>query len=211
MLYKLVIFDMDGVLFDFENFWIKLHEALGTLVEGKKLTKQYLDSDFNMLVDAVVVNLWAGKDAKQYYDLVESIEYLPGVKETFDFVHKKGYSSAIVSGSSIDVAKRVQKDHGAMHLFANELVIKDGKITKESYWPVAEGTKEKAEIITKLCKDLDISRLECIYIGDSKKDIEAFKIVGKSIAFNSTCPELKAIATHVVDSKNLTDVIQYLE
>ncbi|MBI4450914.1 hypothetical protein HY642_02985 [Candidatus Woesearchaeota archaeon] len=38
---KLVVFDMDGVLFQHHNFWIELHKALGTWEEGKLLTQKY--------------------------------------------------------------------------------------------------------------------------------------------------------------------------
>jgi phosphoserine phosphatase len=209
--YKLIIFDMDGVLFKYENFWMKLHESLGTLKEGKILTEQYLHTDYDRLVAEVVAKLWLGKDAKKYYELVDSYNYLQGVKETLDYVHSKKYLTAIVSGSSMDVAKRVQKDYGIDFLYANELIIKDGKISGEFRWAVGAGKENKARIIQELCKKLSISPYECIYIGDSNFDIEAFKEVGKSIAFNSSSKELKAIATHIVDSDNLSDVIKYLE
>ena len=90
---------------------------------------------------------WKGKDAKPYYDLINSLKYLPGVKETLNYVKKKGLITTIVSASSIDVARRIQKDFGIDHIFANELVIKDGKIAGEFIWPIGEGTEKKAEII----------------------------------------------------------------
>ena len=60
-----------------------------------------------------------------------------------------------------------------------------------------------------LCRDLGIQTKETIYIGDSDADIEAFKEVGLSIAFNSKSDELKKVATHIVDSNNLSDIIPY--
>ncbi|MGV8169644.1 MAG: HAD family hydrolase [Candidatus Nanoarchaeia archaeon] len=210
MKYKLLIFDIDGVIFKDPNFWMEVHRKFGTLDQGKVLTKKYLSSDYSRLVEEVVVKLWKGKDAAPYYELINSLEYLKGVRETFEFAKQKKYLTALVSASSIDLAKRVQKDFEVNYIFANELVIKEGKVSGEFVWPIGEGTKEKAEIIRKLCRDIGISEKECIYIGDSKKDIDAFREVGKSIAFNSTSEELKKAATHVVDSDNLSDVIKYL-
>ena len=201
---------MDGVIFKPKDFWMELHQKFGTLEQGKILTKKYLHTDYNKLVEEVVHKLWKGKDAKPYYELVNSLEYLPGVKKTFDYVKKKGLITAIVSASSIDVARRVQKDFGIDHIFANELVIKDGKIAGEFIWPLGAGKEKKAEIIKNLCNNLDISTKECIYVGDEKIDIEAFKEVGLSIAFNSKSDELKKVATHLVDSNNLSDIIHYL-
>ncbi len=210
MSFKLICFDMDGVIFRDINFWIELHKRFGTEEEGKILTEKYLHTDYDRLVKEVVVKLWKGKDAKPYYDLVNEREYLPGVAETFEHVKNKGYITAIVSGSSIDAVRRVQKDHGVDHIFANELIIRDGKVAGEFVWPIGAGKRKKSDIIHNLCNDLNISPKECIYIGDTESDIEAFKVVGLSIAFNSTSEELKKHATRVVDSNNLSDTIKFI-
>ncbi|HIH25823.1 HAD family phosphatase [Candidatus Woesearchaeota archaeon] len=210
MNYKLICFDIDGVIFKDVNFWMELHKSFNTLEQGKILTEKYLHSDYPRLVEEVVVNLWKGRDAKPYFDLVNSLEYLPGVKQMFDYVKSKGFISALISASSIEVARRVQKDFGVDHIFANELIIRDNKVSGEFLWPLGAGKEKKADIIRNLCNDLNISPNETIYIGDSDKDIEAFKEVGLSIAFNSNCKELKDIATFVVDSDNLSKVLKYL-
>lgn len=210
MSYKLICFDLDGVIFKDTNFWIELHKAFGTLEEGKKLTEKYLYTDYDRLVEEVVVRLWKGRSAKPYFDLVNSLKYLPGVKETFRYVKQKGLITAIISASSIEACRRVDKDFSIDHIFANELIIRDGKVAGEFVWPIGAGKEKKAEIITDLCKDLEISPKECIYVGDHDTDIEAFKEVGLSIAFNSKSEELKKVATYVVDSNNLADIIQHL-
>jgi phosphoserine phosphatase len=208
---KLVIFDMDGVIFNDTNFWLLLHEVFGTLDEGNKLTKKYLHTNYDKLVEEVVKKLWIGKDANPYYALINSMKYLNGVRETFDYIKDKKYLTAIVSGSSIDVAKRVQKDFNVDFIFANELVIKNGKVSGEFNWPIGVGKENKAMIIRDLCKKLKLSTKDSIYIGDSDADIEAFKEVGVSIAFNSNSTELKKRATYVVEGNNLLDVIKYLK
>lgn len=205
-----IIFDMDGVIFQDINFWMELHKKFGTLEEGKELTKKYLHDNYDKLVEEVVVKLWKGRDAQPYYDLVKSIPYMLGVKEVFTYVKKKGYITALISASSLDLARRAQHDLGFDHIFANELVIRDGKISGEFIWPVGAGKHKKAEIIRQLCKDLGISEKECIYIGDSETDIEAFQEVGLAIAFNPQSTELEKVADYVVKSKTLADILSYL-
>ena len=202
---------MDGVIFKDINFWIELHKKFGTLEQGIKLTEKYLHHNYEKLVEEVVVKLWKGKNAKPYFELVNSIEYLSGVQKVFKHVKKQDWITAIISASSIDVARRVQHDHGVDHLFANELVIKDGKVSGDFIWPIGAGKHKKAEIIHHLCKDLKLKPTEVIYIGDSDTDIEAFQEVGLSIAFNSQSEQLKKVATHVVESNNLADVLPYLK
>jgi phosphoserine phosphatase len=210
MTHKLVCFDMDGVIFKDINFWMELHKKFGTSEQGIELTKKYLHTDYDRLVEEVVVKLWKGKDAKPYFDLVNSIEYLPGVKETFNHLKTRGYMTAIISASSIDVARRVQKDYGVDHIFANELVIKDGKVAGEFVWPIGAGKEKKAQIIQDLCSNLGIPPKDVIYVGDSDTDIEAFKEVGISIAFNSSSKELKKVSKYKVNTHNLADVIQHI-
>lgn len=202
---------MDGVIFKDVNFWMELHKVFGTLEQGKELTKKYLHTDYNKLVEEVVVKLWKGKDAKPYYNLVNGLEYLDGVKIVFKEIKKRDIITAIISASSIDVARRVQRDYGVDHIYANELVIKNGKVSGEFIWPIGEGREKKPEIIKHLCSDMGINLKEVIYVGDTETDIEAFKIVGKSIAFNSSSEELKKTANHVVDSNNLSNILKYLD
>lgn len=211
MKYKLICFDMDGVIFEPVNFWLELHKAFETLEEGKKLTEKYLHSDYNKLVEEVVVRLWKGKDAKPYYKLVKSVKYMKGAKKLFEKVKSRDLITAIITSGSIDMARRAQRDFGIDHIFANELVIKKGKVSGEFIWPIGAGKHLKTKIIKDLCSDLKIKPKECIYIGDSDTDLEAFKVVGLSIAFNSSSEKLKKAATHVVDSRNLADVIKYIQ
>ena len=202
---------MDGVLFKDTNFWMKLHEVFDTLEDGKKLTKKYLYTDYNMLVKEVVGRLWKGRNADPYFKLVNDYQYLPGVKEVFDFIKQHNLITAIVSGGNIDVARRVQHDYGVDHIYANGLVVENNIVTGEFIWPVAHGREKKAEIIQHLAKDLNISLQEVVYIGDSETDIEAFKEVGLAIAFNTDCEELKEVANHVVEGNNLKEIVPLFE
>lgn len=210
-MFKLICFDMDGVFFKDINFWLEVHKSFNTLEEGKILTEKYLHSDYNKLVEEVVHKLWRGKDATPYTKLVQSIEYLPGVEKTLKFVHTKKITTAIISASSIDVAKRVQKEYGIDYIFANELVIKNNKVSGEFVWPIGAGFGEKNKVLKKLCKSLNISLKEVIYVGDSYKDIPMFKEVGFSIAFNSDSKDLKEVASVVVDSNDLSKIIPILK
>lgn len=208
---KLICFDLDGVIFKDINFWMELHKKFGTLDEGKILTEKYLHTDYDTLVAEVVGKLWKGRDAQLYYELVASLEYLPGVAKTFAALKKKGVVTAIISASSLDCARRVQSDFGVDHLFANELVIRDGKITGEFVWPIGAGKHKKAEITRHLREDLGVDKKECVFVGDSETDIEAFSEVGLSIAFNCLSEKVKLAAQAVVEGNNLTLILPLIK
>ena len=208
---KLICFDMDGVIFEPKNFWIELHKAFGTLEEGTRLTNTYLHTDYDRLVQEVVQRLWKGREAQPYYHLVNSIKYLPGVKEVFTEIKKQDWLTAIISSASIDLARRAQHDLGIDFIYANELVIKNNLVTGEFIWPLGAGKEKKAQIIKHLCQDLQIAPEEVIFIGDSDTDIEAFKFVGRAISFNSHSPQLDEVATHIVKDHDLRKVLPHLK
>jgi HAD superfamily phosphoserine phosphatase-like hydrolase len=210
MRYKLIAFDMSGVIFKDINFWMTLHERFGTLKKGRELTDKYLYTDYKRLVDEVVVKLWKGKDAAPYFALVESMTYLDGVEETLRAVKKKGYITAIISASCLDAARRVQKDFGIDCIFANGLLIRDGKVSGDFVWPIGAGNERKAEALRSLCSQLGIAVEESIFVGDSNTDLEAFRAAGLSIAFNSSSDDLKAVADKIVEGDDLSDILEHV-
>ncbi len=206
---KLIIFDMDGVLFEHKNFWLELHKALGTLEEGTKLTHKYLHQDYAKLVNEVVFKLWKGKNSAPYHQLIKSINYLPGVAEVFREIKQKDYLTAIVSSGPLDLARRAQHDLGIDFVYANELVIEDNKISGEFIWPVG-GKDKKVQIVKHLGQDLGIDLKDVTFVGDSEIDMEAFKVVGKSIAFNSHSKKLNKTATHLVKDHDLRKILPFI-
>ncbi len=198
---------MDGVLLDdTRNTWMEVHKAFGTLEEGKKLTEQYLYSDYDTLVQEVVGRLWKGKDATPYIEMCEQVPLMNGIDELFLFIKKQQFISAIISGGSMRAARRIDAAFGVDHVFANELVIKDNKVTGEFLWPVGVGYEEKARIVKHLAQDHDVALDEIIYVGDSTNDVEAFKIVGLAIAFNTDDETVRQAADIIVESNDLRDV-----
>lgn len=207
---KLVAFDMNGVIFKHFNFWLELHKILGTYEKGKELTDKYKKDNYEKLVEEVVHKLWKNKSAKPYFDLIKEAEYLPGVKETFYGLKKRKIKTAIISSGPKDLALRAKKELGIDFIFTNELVIKNNIIIGEFKWPVADGLNEKAEILRKLCKKLDISLEEVAYVGDHHNDIGTFKIVGLAIAFNCEDGEVKKYAKISIDKKDLREILKYV-
>ena len=86
---KLILFDMEGVIFGPSNFWMELHKAYGTFEEGLKLTKEYVKTDYEKLVKEVIGRLWKNKPADVYFKMVNESKYVPGVVETLKVLKSK--------------------------------------------------------------------------------------------------------------------------
>ncbi len=206
--FKLIVFDLDGVIFKDRNFWRLMHKAYDTEKEGIAHEEKYLKTNYQKLVDEVIGRLWKGKPADKYLELLQSASYNPGVKETIAAIKKKGLKTAIISSSALGLVKRAQQELGIDYAFGNDLVIKDNKISGE--FVPAHDFHGKGITLQHLCKDLGISPKEAIAVGDGDNDVPKFKVAGFSIAFNAYDPELKRIADAVVESDDLRDILPYI-
>jgi phosphoserine phosphatase len=212
MKYKLVCFDMDGVIFKAHNFWMKLHNAFGTLEEGRKLTDKYLLTDYAKLVEEVVGRLWKGKSANQYLDLINSVEYYGGVKETFAELNKRGYRIAIITCGPGHLLERMRKDGIKFdYAYSNNLVVQGDKIRGEFDWPVAEGHQKKVDILKDICNKEGIDLYEVVGIADGKSDEEMLEACGYRIAFCPTSERVRLLGDTVIEKEDLREMLKHIE
>jgi phosphoserine phosphatase len=124
---------------------------------------------------------------------------------------------AVISSGPHQLAQRIQKEHRIEFIFANELLFEQGVYKGKYHFNMRSGNEYKVDVLHQLCDDLEILPQEVLYIGDDQSDLEIFKEVGVSIAFNtenafhSKHEELRKTATFIVDSNKLTDLIPVLE
>ncbi len=214
MLHRLVIFDMDGTIFVHKNFWLELHKRLGTWDEGKKATEEWLHKDFGKLVDIVIHNLWKGKPAQPYLDLVAEAQYLPGVQETVKELHRRGYRTAIITSGPSLLMERAKKELDIDLGVASVLEVKDGVITGRSRHgdgsPMfLEQERNKAHVAELLCEELGLALKDTVAVGDGRNDIPLFKAAGMSIAFNTKNDDVRKAATHHVEGNDLRKILRY--
>ncbi len=211
---KLIIFDMDGVIFEHINFWLELHKAYGTYEEGAELTERYVKTDYQKLVDEVVGRLWKGKPAKPYFDLIKKIKYLPDVKETAKELKKEGYKIAIISAGPKELAEMAKEELGLDYIYTNELLIKNNKIVGSrdiKHWPIRFGNK--AEALRELCRKHNIDLKDVIVVGHDEADVKMAKSAGFAIALNPRSDELVKYSNKVVRGsiKNILKAIEEFE
>ncbi|MBQ9673916.1 MAG: HAD family hydrolase [Ruminococcus sp.] len=80
--------------------------------------------------------------------------------------------------------------------------------TDEQWFEVMPKNTSKANAVKQLAKLLDC---DCIIaFGDGLNDIDLFKIADESYAVENAVPELKSIATDIIDSNNRNGVAKWL-
>lgn len=198
MSYKLIIFDMDGVIFKHKNFWLELHKRLGTYEEGLALTKELLYTDYQKLAEAVVGRLWKGKDAKPYFDLIEESEYLPGVKETLLALKEQGYKTAIISSGPKHLALKAAGECDMDYYHAQELLIgDDGRFTGEI---IHKNVDDKTKELEQFANQAGCTVAETVYVGHDDNDIKPLKKAGLGIAYRPENKEVENAADMIINS-----------
>ena len=202
----LICFDMDGVIFKHNNFWIELHKIYETHEKGLELTKKYLKTDYPKLVEEVVNKLWKNKPESKFLELTNSLEYVEGAKELFTWLKDQGYKTAIISSGPRRLAERAKKDLNIDYIYTNELIFKDQKATGEFKWPI--GADKKDEIFKKLCQENKLNPKDCIVVGHDHADLKMARLAGISIGF---CPEEQEHWNFVINKRNLNEIIQIIK
>jgi len=206
---KLIVFDMDGIIFKSFNFWLELHKAYDTYEEGLELTTRYLTTDYQKLVDEVIGRLWKGKPAKIYFDLIKKAEYVKGAKETLKELKNKGYKLGIVSSGPSGLAERVKKECKIDYYFTNNLFLKNGKVAGSKdikHWIIRQGSKK--DPLKEICKLSNTKIKDSIVVVHEDNDIEMAQEAGFVIGFNPS-KEIIKYCNVIVKSENLFEIIKY--
>jgi len=180
---QLVLFDMDGVIFEGKNFWLDLHRHYRTLEKGVVFANKYLDNDYGQLARLVAGNLWKGKSASVVHAMVKRRKYQPGILEVFNFLHTNFILSAIISSGPYELALRAQRDLRIAEVRANNLVVENELIQGEVEVMVPDA--EKMRVGREVMEEMGIHPSKVAFVGDSDSDIELAKIVELPIAYNS--------------------------
>src|SRR3989344_1433365 len=206
--YKLVAFDMDGVIFENKNSWEMVHEVFKTSYNNEEIMKNPSKKKYDTVYKELIGELWKGKDTREINNKVQEAKYNPGVREVVASLKKRGYILAIISSGFSTLAKRAKEELGFDHVFAKELMTKEGIVSGEFNLQVYD--YNKGEILQKLCEKLGFTSKEAIVVGDGANDIAKFKVAGISIAFNNPNEKLIPYATHVVTSNNMLEVLKHI-
>jgi phosphoserine phosphatase len=113
----------------------------------------------------------------------------------------------VSSGLSV-LSDWVHQKFGFDYSVSNDLLHENGVLSGKVRIQVHYD--KKAEWVRRILQKFDVKPEEAIAIGDSKGDIDMFRMAGFSVAFNSSCPDLDQMANICIQSQNLADIIPRL-
>jgi HAD superfamily phosphoserine phosphatase-like hydrolase len=224
--YKIVAFDLDGVVFDKPWFdtvsektavstWDLLFQEVGHYKVHEDFKQSFIEGRFKSYMEwtekACDFLKSIGLTRDTFEKVINQRPLVPGARELFNTLNNKQVITAVITGSFDALAQRAKKELGITYTFAHcKLNFNKNGLLKS--WELKPTDYEnKADFIKQIASENNISlKKECVYIGDDVNDIEAFKIVALSIAFNAPKIKVQKSVNVIIDSRNLESILPHL-
>lgn len=210
--YDLVCFDMDGVLTAMRSTWHWLNQCMG--IDNEATYKAYLCGEIDQpeFMRRDIAQWKTVKPDIRTSDLIRFFQTIPltgGIQETVACLKSNGIASVIVSGGVDLAARMIAEEFGFDDYVADSVCCHpDGTLTGEGEMVV--DLNDKGIKVRHFIEKYGATKERTVSIGNSYTDIPMFRNSGMSIAFNPTDDPTKEAATYVVQSDNISDVLDYI-
>lgn len=201
----LVIFDVEGVLFDAEYLPI-LAEKINKEKEIWEITKKGIQGDINWEDGLKTrINLLKGLDQSICKEVATSLPIMTGAREACRSLKAAGWKLMAVSGGFTIMTDRLKDELDLDFVYSNELIFKNGKL---------DGVKinvdsDKAKSARIKIKEWGEKKEDIVVVVDGANDIKLFDICGLGIAYRAQ-DLVKDLATVTLDEKNLAKIIDLI-
>ena len=201
----LVIFDVEGVLYD-EEYLPILSEKLNKEDEIWEITKQGIQGKINWEEGLRTrVAALKGLDEKICQEVADSLPIMTGAKEACRVLKAAGWKLMAISGGFTLMMSRLQKELELDYVSSNELIFKDGKLdgvkisvdsdkSKSAKIKIAEWGEKKEDIV-------------CVV--DGANDVKLFDICGLNIAYRAQ-DIVKDLASTILEEKDLSKILDII-
>ena len=198
----LVIFDVEGVLYDAEYLPL-LAEKMNKEKEVWEITKKGIQGKIDWEEGLRQrVELLKGLDYKTCKDVADSMPIMTGARELCSALKNAGWKLMAVSGGFTIITDRLKTELGIDHIFTNELVFNDEKLDDVVVNVNADKSKSAISKIT----EWNEKKENITVIVDGANDVKLFDISDLGIAFRAQ-DLVKDLATVTLDEKDLTKII----
>ena len=205
---RLIILDMDSTLIRSEVI-VEMAKVHGVGDQVHKITEAAMNGEFDFDESLKKrVALLKGLEENKLEEILGKIELNSGVEDFIKTVKNLGYKVAIISGGFDFCANFFKSILGLDYAFANQLEVKDGKLTGNVTPPIINAEK-KAELVEMLAQKEQIKLEQVVAIGDGANDLKMLSKAGLGIAFHAK-EIVKKSAGHQMSHGPMTTILYFL-
>jgi phosphoserine phosphatase len=205
---RLVCFDMDSTLIQTEVI-DELAELNGVGEQVRAITESAMNGEIDFSESFKKrMALLEGLSEEVLHNVAINLPITKGAHRLMKALKYYGYKTAILSGGFTYFGDYLQKELGIDYVYANQLEIKDGKLTGKYLGEIVDGAK-KAEYLRAIAEKEGIHINQTIAVGDGANDLPMLNLAGLGIAFHAK-PKVKENAATSISSLGLDGVLYLL-
>ena len=202
---RLVAFDMDSTLIQAEVI-DELAKEAGVGDEVAAITEAAMrgELDFKQSLRKRL-SLLEGLDESVLKKVAARLPLTEGAEKLISNLKNVGYTIAILSGGFTYFGNILKEKLGIDYVYANELEIRDGKLTGKAVGEIIDADK-KAELLQTIADSEGISLQQVIAVGDGANDLPMLNLAGLGIAFHAK-PKVKKGARQAISNLGLASIL----
>jgi phosphoserine phosphatase len=205
---RLVCFDMDSTLIQTEVI-DELAELAGVGEEVRAITESAMNGEIDFSESFKKrMALLEGLSEDVLHNVAINLPITKGAHRLMRALKYYGYKTAILSGGFTYFGDYLQKELGIDYVFANQLEIKNGKLTGKYLGEIVDGAK-KAEYLQAIADKEGIHINQTIAVGDGANDLPMINLAGLGIAFHAK-QKVKENASTSISSLGLDGILYLL-
>lgn len=205
---RLVCFDMDSTLIQTEVI-DELADLAGVGEQVRAITESAMNGEIDFSESFKKrMALLEGLSEEVLKTVAENLPITQGAHRLMKALKYYGFKTAILSGGFTYFGDYLQKELGIDYVYANQLEIKDGKLTGKYLGEIVDGQK-KAEYLKAIAEKEGIHINQTIAVGDGANDLPMLNLAGLGIAFHAKST-VKENASTSISSLGLDGVLYLL-
>ncbi len=206
---KLAVFDFDSTLMDGETIDF-LAKPLGFEKEVASITQRAMEGELDFFEALTTrVALLKGLPKVEVDKICQNLPIMNGAAETVKGLKSRGYRVVCFSGgfrnATSPACKRLEIDADFSNILHDNGGILTGRVGGDMMFNFSKG-----DMLNRLQNLLSINKENTLVVGDGANDLSMFKYASIRVAFCAK-PILKEASTHIVDIKDLREILKIID
>jgi HAD superfamily phosphoserine phosphatase-like hydrolase len=176
----------------------KKWDAIDEMYERRRITlRQGLLEQFQLLVGMKLTDVLAE---------VSKVPMMRNIRETVEKLLGLGLQVILCTDNPDFLCQYLVEQFGFRGFVSSKVAVKNGVITDD-----IEPLPDKRLGMRKYCAWMSIPLSKTMHVGDGLNDVPVFRVVGYSIALNTSLEKVRSTASHQMTTDDLLDVYKHIQ